>query len=131
MPTLQDLAQLDHDALLAFSGKLLEEVAGLKDHIARLQDQIAVLRAELDQRTRDAKRPAAPFSKGTRKPHPKPPGRKPGTGRFTYRTPPPPDQVTEPPIEVKLPESICPCCGGPLDEHQVDFAYTTEIPPQP
>src|SRR3954463_11315159 len=54
-----------------------------------------------------------------------------GQGRFTFRTLPRPDQWTAPPIDVRLPEPVCPCCGEPLREQRVDFAATTEIPPQP
>ncbi|HMB02272.1 MAG TPA: IS66 family transposase, partial [Isosphaeraceae bacterium] len=89
------------------------------------------LRAQLDQRARAAKRQAAPFSKGQRKALPKRPGRKPGQGRFTFRTLPRPDQWTAPPIEGRLPDPVCPCCGEALHEHRVDFAAVTDIPPQP
>src|SRR5512143_64148 len=43
----------------------------------------------------------------------------------------PPDQWTAPPIEVRLPDLVCPCCGEPLQEHRVDFAALTDLPPQP
>src|ERR1700688_4833780 len=44
------------------------------------------LRAEIEQLKRRSG--AAPFSKGTRKPNPKRPGRKPGQGFFRFRNPP-------------------------------------------
>src|SRR5512142_18550 len=131
MPTLKELAQLGKQALLAFVAQVLTEFATLKARVDELVAENAALRAQLEQRARDAKRQAAPFSKGQRKAHPKRPGRKPGQGRFTYRTLPRPDQWTAPPIEVRLPEPICPCCGEALYEHRVDFAAVTEIPPQP
>jgi hypothetical protein len=145
MPTLKELAHLGKQALLAFVApllteftalktrveELLAELAALKARVAELLVENATLKAHLEQRTRDAKRQAAPFSKGQRKAQPKRPGRKPGQGRFTYRTLPRPDQWTAPPIEVRLPEPICPCCGEALYEHRVDFAAVTEIPPQP
>src|SRR4051812_44344535 len=71
------------------------------------------------------------FSKGQRKAQPKRPGRKPGQGHFTFRTLPRPDQWTAPPIEARLPEPLCPCCGEALHEHRVDFAAITEIPSHP
>ena len=145
MPTLTELAQLGKQALLAFVAQVLTELAALKTRVeelvteqvasnARVAELLRVnaeLKAQLTQRERDAKRSAAPFSKGQRKAQPKRPGRKPGQGHFTFRTLPTPDQWTAPPIEVQLPEPICPCCGEPLDEDRVDFAAVTDVPPQP
>ena len=145
MPTLTELAQLGKQALLAFVAQVLTECAALKIRVEELVTELAALkarvtqmlaenaalRAQLDQRARTAKRQAAPFSKGQRKALPKRPGRKPGQGRFTFRTLPRPDQWTAPPIEVRLPDPVCPCCGEALDEHRVDFAAVTDIPPQP
>ena len=45
------------------------------------------LRAELEAIKRKQARQAAPFSRNQPKKNPKLPGRKPGTGIFTYRTP--------------------------------------------
>src|SRR5512135_2789754 len=131
MPTLQELARLGKQALLAFVAQLLTEVAALKARVDELLAENAALRAQLDQRARAAKRQAAPFSKGQRKALPKRPGRTPGQGRFTFRTLPRPDRWTAPPIEVRLPDPVCPCCGETLHEHRVDFATVTDIPPQP
>src|SRR5512147_2507314 len=131
MPTHKELAQLGKLALLAYVAQVLTEFAALKARVDELVAENAALRAQLERRARAAKRQAAPFSKGQRKAHPKRPGRKPGQGRFTFRTLPRPDQWTAPPIEVRLPEPVCPCCGAALREHRVDFAATTEIPPQP
>ena len=131
MPTLQALAQLGKQALLAFVAQLLTEFAALRTRVDELAAENAALRAQIEQRARDAKRQAAPFSKGQRKPQPKRPGRKPGQGSFTFRTLPRPAQWTAPPIEVRLPEPICPCCGAALQEQRVDFAAITDRPPQP
>ena len=138
MPTLTELAQLGKQALLALVAQVLNELAALKTRVeellaevASLRTENAALKAQLEQRTRDTKRQAAPFSKGQRKARPKRPGRKPGQGHFTFRTPPTPDQWTAPPIEVRLPEPVCPCCGEPMEEHRVDFAATTDLPPRP
>src|SRR6266545_968527 len=145
MPTLRELAQLGKQALLAFVAQVLTEFAALKSRVeellaelaalnarvAELLGENAALKAQLEQRTRDAKRQAAPFSKGQRTAQPKCPGRKPGQGHFTFRTLPRPDQWTASPIEVRLPEPVCPCCGETLQEQRVDFAAITEIPPQP
>src|SRR3954451_25336865 len=131
MPTLKELTLLGKEALLAFVAQLLTEFAALKARIEELRAENAALKAQLEQRQRDAKRSAAPFSKGQRKPQPKRPGRKPGQGPFTFRTLPRPEQWTAPPIEVRLPEPICPCCGEALHEQRVDFAAITDLPPQP
>src|SRR3954465_9868473 len=131
MPTLKELALLGKEALLAFVAQLLTEFATLKARIEQLLAENAALKAQLEQRQRDAKRSAAPFSKGQRKAQPKRPGRKPGQGHFTFRTLPRPHEWTAPPIEVRLPEPTCPCCGEALHEQRVDFAAITEIPPQP
>jgi transposase len=131
MPTLKELAQLGKEALLAFVAQVLTEFAALKARVEELLAENAALKAQLDQQARDAKRPAAPFSKGQRKAQPKPPGRKPGQGHFTFRTLPTPDQWTAPPIEVRLPDPVCPCCGEPLQEHRVEFAAITDLLPRP
>jgi transposase len=131
MPTLNELARLGKQALLTFLTPLLTELAALKARVEELLAENAALRAQLDQLRRDSKRQAAPFSKGQRKAQPKRPGRKPGQGRFTFRTLPRPDQWTAPPIEVRLPDPVCPCCGEALHENRVDFAAVTDIPPQP
>src|SRR4051812_11778976 len=131
MPTLKELAQLGKEALLAFVAQLLTEFAALKARVGQLLAENAALKAQLEQQTRDAKRSAAPFSKGQRQAQPKPPGRKPGQGRFTFRTLPTPGQWTAPPIEVRLPEPVCPCCGESLEGHRVEFAALTDIPPRP
>jgi len=119
MPALKELAPL------------LTELAALKARVEELLAENAALRAQLDRLARDAKRQAAPFSKGQRKAQPKRPGRKPGRGHFTFRTLPTPDQWTAPPIEVRLPDPACPCCGEPLQEHRVELAAVTDLPPQP
>jgi transposase len=117
MTSPPDLASLNRDDLLVL--------------VAELQRQIAELRAEIEQLKRGGTRPAAPFSKGTRVADPKPPGRKPGAGPFHYREAPPPETITEPPVDVRVLLEACPVCGGPLAEERIDWAYTTELPALP
>src|SRR3954471_14647184 len=131
MPTLKELARLGKEALLAFVAQWLTESAALKARVEGLMAENAALKARLDQQARDSNRQAAPFPKGQRKAQPKRPGRKPGRGRFTFRTPPTPDQGAAPPIEVRLPDPACSCCGEPLQEHRVELAAVTDLPPQP
>jgi transposase len=131
MPTLKELARLGKQALLAFVAPLLTELAALNARVEELRAENVALRAQLDQLARDSKRQAAPFSKGQRKSQPKRPGRKPGRGHFTFRTLPTADQWTAPPIEVRLPDPACPCCGEPLHEQRVDLAAVTDLPARP
>src|SRR5919108_3502115 len=75
----------------------------------RLREENDRLRRQLEEAQRANKRQAAPFSRGTRKEHPKTPGRKPGTAygrRYCKR---PPKQVDEV-IRVPLPKRCS--CGG-------------------
>ena len=89
------------------------------------------MRKELAEAKRAGKRQAAPFSKGGRTNRPKRPGRKPGIGSFSYRKPPSPDEVTEPPVDVSMADDNCPGCGGVLEQEGVDVAYVTDIPAMP
>jgi transposase len=95
--------------------------------IAELEKRNAALEALLEQRTRDGKRQAAPFSKGSPKPHPAKPGRKPGKdyGTQAFRRLPDrdPDQI----IDVPLPKR-CPRCGGRPQEKHVGQQFQVEIP---
>jgi transposase len=118
------LASISREDLLAL-------VAELQRQVAELTASNEALRAELEQLKRGGKRQAAPFSKGTRVAEPKTPGRKSGSGTFRYREAPPPEAITEPPVDVKVTLDACPACGGPLEEERVDFAYRTELPQVP
>jgi transposase len=103
----------------------------LRQDNERLQRELAALRAELDQARRQAKRQAAPFSKGPPKPQPKKPGRKAGSahGRHGHRLPPRPDQINQT-FEAPLPDT-CPHCGGTVSETELATQYQTEIPRVP
>jgi hypothetical protein len=69
------------------------------------------LQAEIEELKRRGG--AAPFSKGKRKPDPKPPGRKPGQGFFRFRGAPESAAIREA-IPVSVAERCCPDCGGEL-----------------
>jgi transposase len=86
------------------------------------------LRAEIEQLKRRGG--AAPFSKGTRKPDPKRPGRKPGQGFFRFRNAPGQTTGAEA-IPVPVAEASCPDCGGALGEAKQEMVSTTDIPAQP
>ena len=85
---------------------------------------IEELRAEIEQLKRRGG--AAPFSKGTHKSDPKPPGRKPGQGFFRFRTEPKPATGNE---QIHVPvEGCCPACGGTLSEATREIISTTDVP---
>jgi transposase len=124
MTTPRDPVSLSREDLLVL-------VAELQRQVAELIASHEALRAEIEQLKRGGKRQAAPFSTGTRVTEPKAPGRRPGSGPFRYREAPPPEAITEPPVEVKVTLDACPKCGGRLQRERVDVAYTTEIPQHP
>jgi transposase len=99
--------------------------------VAALQRQIAAWCAEIAQRNRGGKRQAAPVAQGTRVAEPKPPGRTPGSGTFRSREAPPPEAISAPPVDVRVPLEACPAWGGPLAEERVALAYTTALPRLP
>jgi transposase len=112
--------------------ELLALVLQLQRKLTELETSVQDLRAEVDRLTRENKRQAAPFSKGTRIRQPQRPGRKPGQGTFSFRQTPRPEEITEPPVDVPVILDSCPSCGGKLlREERVDFAYVTELPPLP
>ena len=106
-------------------------MVSLHDHVERLTAVNEGLRKEIADLKRAGKRQAAPFSKGVRATNPKRPGRKPGMGSFSYRKPPPPEQVTEPAVDVAVTADTCPGCGGTVEDERVELAYTTDMPPVP
>jgi transposase len=114
MTAPQNLASLSREDLLAL--------------MAEPQCQIAELCAEIEQLKHGGKRQAALSSKGSRVADPQPPGRKPGTGILRYREALPPEEITEPPVDVRVILDTCPLCGRPLAEERVDCAYTPERP---
>jgi transposase len=89
------------------------------------------LRAEIERLKNQPPRSAAPFSKNTRKPSPKKPGRKPRQGHFRRRTAPAEADYSAPPIEVPVQQTCCPDCGGPLQPVGSEVVTLTELPPLP
>lgn len=109
---------------------LERRIAELESRHAAALARIAELERLLDQRTRDAKRQAAPFSKGAPITHPQPPGRRPGAdyGPQAFRALPdqPPDEIIDVPTPTR-----CPKCGGRVRETHVDQQVQVEIPRRP
>jgi transposase len=89
----RDITSLSREELLVL-------VAQLERQVAQLSASLEVLQAENAQLQRRNQRQAAPFSKGTRVSQPKRPGRKPGSGTFSFRQAPKLEKITEPPVEV-------------------------------
>jgi transposase len=131
MTSPEDMASLNREELLALVAELQRQVRALQEQVAQLATDNQELRVEMDRLTRQSKRQAAPFSKGTRVSHPKRPGRQPGEGTFSFRQAPRPEEITEPPVKVPVTLECCPRCGGKLAEERVDLAYLTELPSMP
>src|ERR687892_123676 len=124
MSPTEELESLSREELLAL-------VLQLQRKLIELEASVQNLRGEVDRLTREKKRQATPFSKGTRSKQPKCPGRKPGEGTFSFRQAPRPEDIPAPPVDVPVTLESCPRCGGKLREQRVDFAYVTELPPLP
>jgi hypothetical protein len=114
-------------------GRLERENAALRDQIDRLQHanqqlqtRVRTLTARVEELRRAAKRQAAPFSKNTRAPNAKRPGRKPGTayGRCARRQVP---RRVDRVVAVGLP-AACPSCGGRLGVERVACQYQEDLP---
>jgi transposase len=125
------MAQPTYSELIELVAEKDRRIAKLEAQVARLESRLAELEKLLEQRTRDGKRQAAPFSKGEPKPDPKPPGRKPGSdyGPPAFRSAPPPQKIDEV-HEAELPKA-CPACGGAVEETRVASQYQVEIPRRP
>lgn len=118
---LQPLNALDREELIAV---ILEQ----KRLIVGQQRVIEELRSAIEQLKRRSS--AAPFSKGTQKPNPKPPGRKPGEGIFCRRTEPLSTPGVEP-FHVPVDSAYCPDCGGELGQPREEMVSVIDIPPIP
>ena len=113
--TSDNLNELTRDELIELVRKMREEL----DRLSKL----------LQELKRKSHRQANPFSKNRPKIDPKPPGRKPGQGRFENR-PAPPELPTDIKVQVSTPKQ-CPQCGGQVDLERVEAATVTDLPPMP
>jgi transposase len=107
-------------------------IAELEKSNARLQAENDRLQAQLEQAQREAKRQAAPFSKGEPKPNPKSTARPCGAayGKHGHRPLPAGDQIDET-LEASLPD-CCPHCGGEIaEDDQIDDQFQEELPRKP
>lgn len=93
--------------------------------IQRLQRQVELLQAEVEELKRAGKRQATPFARRKWVEQPKRPGRKAGQGAFAHRAKPTIQQVKETKT-ARL--HGCPGCGGKLREFRKHEQYVSDIP---
>ena len=105
--------------------ELLAENALLRQRVAELESVVEELRRQLEELRRSNKRQAAPFSKGAPKENPKPPGRKPGHPPSFRMIPQRVDRIEDVPLAF----TVCPECGGRIEQIEVVPQYQTDLPP--
>src|SRR5216683_168748 len=109
----------------------------LRERLEQAEEEIDRLRKENEQLHQGLKAAGRGPKRGTesrkRKANPKRPGRKAGQGEFTFRKAPADAAANEPPVEVPVTITYCPCCGGELRYERTDQATVTDTPetPQP
>jgi len=96
----------------------------LEQERERLRQENEKLKRQLEEAQRASKRQAAPFSRGRRKPNPKPAGRKSGTAYGKRHHKPIPEQVDEV-IAVSLPRQCS--CGGGVSSEKIVSQFQHEI----
>jgi transposase len=101
--------------------KLQAELNVLRGKLEEALSKIATLEDELHR----GRRQATPFSRGKSKPNPKPPGRRRGEGRFSYRATPPEEKIKE---TIEVPLKACPDCGGELQECSTHEQIQVDLP---
>jgi len=107
------------------------EVGDLRHQLEESQEEIERLRLENEQLRKEIKAAGRGSRRGKRKPKadPKRPGRKAGKGPFTFRQAPAHTAASsEPPLEVPVTVTQCPCCGGELRYERTDEASVTDTP---
>ena len=105
-------------------GRLEQERGRLEREREQLRQENEKLKKQLEQAQRAAKRQAAPFSRGTRKLNPKPPGRKSGSAYGQHSRKAIPQQVDE---EIAVPPPSHCECGGELEVERIESQYQQEI----
>lgn len=118
----QHLARLERE-----NATLCDQVDRLQHANQQLQTRVRKLTAQVEELRRAAKRQAAPFSKNTRTPNPKRPGRKPGAAYGPRARRPVPQRVDRV-VAVGLP-AVCPRCGEELALERVACQYQEDLPP--
>ncbi|MBZ5728018.1 MAG: transposase [Acidobacteriia bacterium] len=111
--------------------ELEQENEVLRERLEEAEEDIDRLRRENEELRKELKAAGRGSRRGRRKPKadPKRPGRKAGQGRFPFRKAPvDAGASSEPPIEVPVTVSQCPCCGGELRYERTDEATVTDMP---
>jgi len=107
------------------------EVRALREQLKQTEGEVDRLRRENEQLRQELK--AAGRGKAQkqskRKTKSRRAGRKKGQGRFTFRGAPD-VAASEPPIEVPVTITQCPCCGGELRCERTDPVSVTDMPEQ-
>ncbi len=101
--------------------RLKAELEAVLTKLEAAQAKIAALEAELLR----GRRQVVPFSRDEPKPDPKPPGRRPRQGEFTYRKMPPEEAIHE---TVEVPLEACPECGAPLEGRATHEHVQVDLP---
>jgi exonuclease VII large subunit len=96
----------------------------LEQEREQLRQENEKLKRQLEQAQRANKRQAAPFSRGTRKQNPQPPGRKSGAAYGQRHGKAIPQKVDE--VIPVPPPAQCEC-GGPLEVERIESQYQQEI----
>src|ERR1035438_7804484 len=122
-----------HDDLRRQLDERETENRGLREQLERAESEIDRLRGENEQLRKELKAAGRGPKHGSnsrkRKTQRKRPGRKAGQGPFTFRQAPADTGTSsEPPIEVPVMVSQCPCCGGELRYERTDEATVTDMP---
>ncbi len=108
--------------------QLLELVQSQQEQIARLEQENALLREKIEALQQNQHRQAAPFSRNQPATYPKPPGRKPGQGPFTYRESPPEGLVDTQVLAAPVTSPVCPRCGSKLERIGLEVATILDLP---
>jgi hypothetical protein len=113
------------DKLIAGLQQQLAEALAIIRELQKVQRQVELLQAEIEELKRAGKRQAAPFARRHWVEHPKRPGRKAGQGRFVQRAKPSLKEVSE----TKVAElSCCPECGGNLRQRRKHEQFEIDLP---
>ncbi len=106
--------------------ELEQQLARALATIQKLQKQVELLQAEVEELKRAGKRQATPFARRHWVEHPKRPGRKAGKGCFVRREKPSLQDVHE---TKTAPLPHCPKCGGKLRERRPHEQFMIDLPP--
>lgn len=111
--------------------KLEQENEVLRERLEQAEEDNERLRRENEQLRKELKAAGRGSQRGKREPKadPKRPGRQAGQGPFTFRQAPADTGAnSEPPREVPVTVTQCPCCGGELRYERTDEATVTDMP---